>query len=262
MPALENAFRALIRERDDLNRAGYSFAADGIFCEPFNQMETYGNGWDYCVIVPDKAVGRMKVLYSLLAVITESPLDSSDPKRLMQLCDGLVPLERNVAVSTWVDDIDLGATSLLQDADYLTCRWGDQDNLVIYYSMAICLFYLALIFEIIGSAILATQILSDREKTRRQDHILSRLGMNEKLITQLNNRRFALIFLLPLLPAFMISGSFVYIIALKMRSAVFHFNAMDNNLWIMRALGISYIFFILLYGIYYVAVQEASIRRS
>ncbi|MBD5516861.1 MAG: hypothetical protein HDR06_20075 [Lachnospiraceae bacterium] len=262
MPALEKDFRALIRERDDLNRAGYSFAADGIFCEPFNQMETYGNGWDYCVIVPDKAVGRMKVLYSLLAVITDAPLDSSDPKRLMQLCDGLVPLERNVAVSTGVDDIDLGATSLLQDADYLSGRWGDQDNLVIYYSMAICLFYLALIFEIIGSAILATQILSDREKTCRQDHILSRLGMNEKLITQLNNRRFMLIFLLPLLPAFMISGSFVYIIALKMRSAVFHLNAMDNRLWIMRALGISYIFFILLYGIYYIAVQEASIRRS
>ena len=86
--------------------------------------------------------------------------------------------------------------------------------------------------------------------------------MNEKLITQLNNRRFTLIFLLPLLPAFMISGSFVYIIALKMRSAVFHLNAMDNHLWIMRALGISYIFFILLYGIYYIAVQEASIRRS
>ncbi|MBD5477476.1 MAG: ABC transporter permease [Lachnospiraceae bacterium] len=262
MPALEKDFRALIRERDDLNRAGYSFAADGIFCEPFNQMETYGNGWDYCVIVPDNAVNRMKVLYSLLAVITDAPLDSGDPKRLMQLCDGLVPLERNVAVSTWIDDIDLGATSLLQDADYLTGRWGDQDNLVIYYSMAICLFYLALIFEIIGSAILATQILSDREKTRKQDHILSRLGMNEKLITQLNNRRFTLIFLLPLLPAFMISGSFVYIIALKMRSAVFHLNAMDNHLWIMRALGISYIFFILLYGIYYIAVQEASIRRS
>ena len=71
-----------------------------------------------------------------------------------------------------------------------------------------------------------------------------------------------LIFLLPLLPAFMISGSFVYIIALKMRSAVFHFNAMDNHLWIVRTLGISYIFFILLYGIYYIAVQEASIRRS
>ena len=71
-----------------------------------------------------------------------------------------------------------------------------------------------------------------------------------------------LMFLLPLLPAFIISGSFVYIIALKMRLAVFHFNAMDNHLWIVRALGISYIFFVLLYGIYYIAVQEASIRRS
>lgn len=255
MSALEQDFRTLIEEKDDLNCAGYSFAADDIFCEPFNQMETYGNGWDYCIIVPDQAVNRMDVLYSLLAAITESPLDSSDPERILQLCKELVPLERNIAKSS-----SQGATSLTQDADYLSGKWGDKDSLMVSYAMAICLFYLALIFEIIGAAILATQILSDREKKHRQDRILSQLGMNDRLITQLSNRQFTLLFMLPLLPALIISSSFVYTSALKIRSAVFHFATLNNQLWIVSALGISYIFFILLYGIYYIAVQEASVR--
>lgn len=255
MSALEEDFRALIEEDDYLNCDGYSFAADGVFCEPFNQMETYGNGWDYCIIVPDPAVNRMDVLYSLFVAITKSPLDSSDPERILQLSKGLVPLERNIARST-----SQGATSLIKDADYLSGKWGDNDSLMVSYAMAICLFYLALIFEIIGAAILATQILSDREKKHKQDRILSQLGMNDRLITQLNNRQFALLFLLPLLPALIISSSFVYTSALKIRSLVFHFATLNNQLWIMSALGISYIFFILLYGIYYIAVQEASVK--
>ncbi|MDE6386681.1 MAG: FtsX-like permease family protein [Lachnospiraceae bacterium] len=258
MPALEKDFRTFIREDIDLSCAGYSFAPDGIFCEPFNQMETYGNGWDYCVIVPDQAVSSMRVLHSLFAAITKSPLDSRDSEHVIQLCDGLVGLERNIAVAASNNE---GATSLTeQDADYLSGKWSDKESLMIFYAMAICLFYLALIFEIIGAAILSTQILSDHEKKQRQRHILQQLGMTEKLISKTNNRQFALIFLLPLLPALLISCCFVYAGALKMRSAVFHLTALDNHLWIAKSLGITYIFFLFLYGIYYIFVQEASNR--
>lgn len=256
MPALKQAFLASIRENIDLGCAGYSFAPDGVFCEPFNQMETYGNGWDYCVIVPDQAVDRMEIVYCLFAAITESSFDSNDSDHFMQICDGLVPLERNSVISTSDNQGNAFCTSLKQDADYLSGKWGDKESLMIFYAMAICLFYLALIFEIIGAAILSTQLLSDREKKQRQRHILLQLGMTEKLITRTNRRQFALIFLFPLIPALLISSCFVYTCALKMRSAVFHLTALDNHLWIAKSLGITYIFFILLYGIYYTAVQE------
>ena len=260
MPALKQDFRAFIGKNIDLNCAGYSFASNGIFCEPFNQMETYGNGWDYCVIVPDQAVDRMKIVYSLFAAITESPLDSNDSNRIMQICEGLVSLERNSVVAISDSQGNAFCTSLTQDADYLSGKWGDHESLMIFYAMAICLFYLALIFEITGAAILSTQILSDREKKQRQEHILQQLGMTEKLITKTNNGQFTLLFVFPLLPALMISGCFVYTCALKMRSGIFHLTTLDSHLWIVKTLGITYIFFILLYGIYYIAVQEASTR--
>lgn len=260
MPALKKDFRAFIRENVNLNCSGYSFAGDGIFCEPFNQMETYGNGWDYCVIVPDQAVAEMEIVYSLFAAITESSFDTNDSNRIMQICEGLLPLERNTAISVSDNSGNKFCTSLIQDADYLSGKRSDKESLMIFYAMAICLFYLALIFEIIGAAILSIQILSDREKKQRQWHILRQLGMTEKLIAKANNQQFTLLFMLPLLPALLISSCFVYTGALKMQSAVFHLTAPGSHLWIVKSLGITYIFFILLYGIYYIAVQEVSTR--
>lgn len=260
MPALEKDFRALIRENVNLNCSGYSFAGDGIFCEPFNQMETYGNGWDYCVVVPDQAVAGMEIVYSLFAAITESSFDINDSDCIMQTFKGLLPLERNTAISVSDNRGNKFCTSLTQNADYLSGKWNDKESLMVFYAMAICLFYLALIFEVIGAAILSTQILSDREKKQRQWHILRQLGMTEKLIGKTNNRQFTLLFMLPLLPALLISGCFIYTCALKMQSAVFHLTVPGSHLWIIKSLGITYIFFILLYGIYYIAVQEVSTR--
>ena len=68
LPALRNAFEELIRQNPEMNCAGYSFRAGGIFCEPFSQMEAYGNGLDYVLIVPDQASGRLNVVYSLWAL--------------------------------------------------------------------------------------------------------------------------------------------------------------------------------------------------
>lgn len=251
VPALEGSFRDRIK-RGDMEYAGYPLAADGIFTEPFGQMDAYGNGLDYIVIVPDPAAGGMKLLYSLYAAITESPLNSYDLKRITESCEGLEQLRKNVAKSVPGSD---AATALIDDVDYLSGKWVDKENLSQLYAMSICLFYLALILEITGAAILATQVLSDREKKGRQDGILSRLGMTQRLISGLNGRQLSLVFLLPVLPALIISSSFVYMAGVKIHQSSFALPVFTDNLWIAQAYGITLLFFGLLYGVYYAAAR-------
>lgn len=258
VPALKKPFETLLEQDKSLNCTGYLFAENSIFCEPFSQMDTYGNGLDFCIIVPEQAVSQMTTLYSLLSVITEAPLDNGDLQNIVHTCDGLSMLKRNVGKTA---SDGSGVTALVDDVDYLSGRWVDKDSLTQLYAMAICLFYLSLVFEITGAAILATQILSDRERKRRQDCILQQLGMNRRDVEKLNNRQLAMMFLFPLLPALLIGVCFIYVSAEKMQLSAFHLPVFLNNLWIMGAVSIAFLFFILLYGIYYVAAQ-ISYRRQ
>lgn len=257
VPALEKPFEALIERDKDLNCAGYLFAENGIFCEPFSQMDTYGNGLDFCIIVPDAAVSQMTTLYSLLSVITETPLDNRDLQNIVERCNGLSMLKRNIGKTA---SDGSGVTALIENVDYLSGRWVDKESLTQLYAMSICLFYLSLVFEITGAAILVTQILSDREKKRQQDRILQQLGMDAQDIEKLNTRQLSMMFLLPLLPALIISSCFVYISAGKMQLSAFHLPVFSNNLWIFGSLCVAFVFFILLYGIYYIAAR-ISYRR-
>lgn len=252
VPALEEGFRDWIRQEDKPERAGFFFAADGVFTEPFGQMEAYGNGLDYIAVIPDQAVTPMEILYSLCAVVTEAPLNGHDLRGITESCEGLEPLRRNIGKSVPGSG---AATALIKDVDYLSGKWVDKENLSRLYAMSVCLFYLALILEITGAAILATQVLGDRDKKEGQNIILRQLGMNGRLIASLNGRRLTLLFLFPVLPALAVSSALVYIGGEKIHQSAFALPAFAGPLWIAQAYGISLIFFGLLYGVYYAAAR-------
>lgn len=191
VPALKKNFETLMEQDKSLNCNGCLFAENGIFCEPFNQMDTYGNGLDFCIIVPDYAVSQMRILYSLLSVITETQLDNHDLQNIAGMCEGLFI----------------------------------------------------------------------KDKKQRQDSILHQLGMNRHDITRMNRCQTALLFLLPLVPALIISSCFVYISAEKMQLIAFHLPVFSSNLWMFTAIGVAFGFFILLYSVYFIAV-EISYRRE
>ncbi|MDE7284357.1 MAG: hypothetical protein K2N85_12365, partial [Lachnospiraceae bacterium] len=258
VPALKKNFETLMEQDKSLNCNGCLFAENGIFCEPFNQMDTYGNGLDFCIIVPDYAVSQMRVLYSLLSAITETQLDNHDLQNIAGMCEGLSILERNVG--KYSSDGG-GITSLVDDVDYLSGKWADKGSRSPLYAMAICLFYLSFVLEITGAAILATQVLSDKDKKQRQDSVLHQLGMNRHDITRMNRCQTALLFLFPLVPALIISSCFVYISAKKMQLIAFHLPVFSSNLWMFTAIGVAFGFFILLYSVYFIAV-EISYRQS
>lgn len=111
-----------------------------------------------------------------------------------------------------------------------------------------------------------TTISEDDISAFRRDNlgfvcILQQLGMNRRDIEKLNNRQLSMMFLLPLLPALIISSCFVYVSAGKMQLSAFHLPVFSNNLWIIGSLSIAFVFFILLYGVYYIAAR-ISYRRQ
>ncbi len=252
VPALEENIRTLIEHQDNLECAGYSFAADGVFSESFSQVNDYGNGAGYIIIVPDSAAGQLEVVYGVYAAVTEKPLSPSDLQSITTAFDGLVQLDRSSAKST-----PSGAPTIFmhEEMDYLSGKWADKTEFHYLYSMLICLFYLALIMEIIGAAILATQVLGDWQKRQRQERILRQLGMDARLVSRLNNRQLSQIFLFPLIPAILLSICFVSICAKKILMSFFLLPIVPDILWIVQSLSIAFVLFLLLYGIYYAAAR-------
>lgn len=252
VPALEKDIKSLIAQQNDLKCAGYCFADSGVFSEPFSQVNDYGNGSGYVIIVPDSAVEQMEILYGVYAAVAERPLSPSDLQNITDACDGLVRLDRFSAKSA-----ASGAPTLFmhEDMDYLSGKWMDKAQFHYLYSILICLFYLALILEITGAAILATQVLGDWQMKQRQDRILRQLGMNERLISKLNNRQLSQIFLLPLIPSLILSICFVYICTKKILVSFFPLPIVPDIIRTGQSLAIALLWFLSLYTVYYVAAR-------
>ncbi len=256
VPALAGQFGALLEEQDSDGTAfkcgGYAFVKEGIFSEPFSQLNDYGNGAGYILVVPDDAVAQMKMLYSVYAVVTAKPLMTDDLQQILDACEGLVRMEWGRA-STGAG----GAPTRFYQEDqyYLTGKWLDKSEIQYFYSMLICLFYLSVILEIMGAAILATQVLGDWKEKQRQDRILRQLGMREDKISRLHDRQLLQIFLLPVVPALLISGSLVYICTKKILVSFFQLPVTADSVWIGQSFGISLALFAVLYGIYFAAAR-------
>lgn len=253
IPALEKNFRKYIEEQgEDIKCGEYLFDKEGIFTEPFHQVEAYGNGLDYIIIVPDQVIEKMKVLYSLYVADTNMPLDSYALEKVIDNCNNLVQLDRSIGKSVSNSNV---YTSLIMDKDYVSGKWIEKGSLSHLYAMSICLFYLAFVLEIIGAAILATQILSDREKKKKQDCILQQLGMGSQLIARINNRQLLMMFIIPVLPAFIVASCFVFVSVEKIQLNAYHLSIFENKYWIIQSFGGSIIFFALFYVIYYIATR-------
>lgn len=258
VPALENDFKALIEQQGDLEVNGYTFAENGVFSEPFSQMDGYGNGSNYVIVVPDDVTTQMQVVYGVYAATTETELSPSDLRAIADDC-GLIQLSRSSAKTA---PNGLPTVFIREGADYLTGKWMDKSEYQYLYSILICLFYLSLILEITGAAILATQVLSDWQIKERQDRILRQLGMGERLVSKLNKRQLSQIFLFPIIPSLVLSICFVYICAKKILVSFFLLPIVPDILWIAQSFGISLVLFFLLYAIYYVAARISYEQRG
>lgn len=248
LPSLAGSFRDYLGQADR-SYAGYPISGEVLFTESFSQSDIYGNGLGYILVVPDEAVESCRVLYSQCVMLTARPLAHEDLDEIADAC-GLSRLRRNTVQSVSGGP---GATAFVAEGDYLSGKWVDKDSTSYLPALAVCLFYLALVLEITGSAILATQLVSDRARTRRQDRILAQLGMEERRIRSLDRWQTGLFFLLPLPPAFLVSSLYTALCASGLERSLFYFPATMGPMWLIRLLGRTLLIFGLLYGIYYAA---------
>lgn len=245
VPALESSMRAWTEQQD-------AFAARGVFTEPFSQLNDYGNGPGCVIVVPDHAAEQMETVYSVYAAVTEEPLGPEALQGITDAFDDLVLLDRSSARNT-----PGGAPTafLYDDKNCLSGKWADKAGVHYLYSIPICLFYLALVLEMTGAAILATQVLGDGQSKQRRDRILRQLGMREQRIARANSRQLSHIFLLPLLPALPLSTAYVAISAKHMLGGFFSLPPVPDILWIGQSLGIAWALFAALYAVYYVTAR-------
>ena len=258
VPALEQNFKALIEQQDNLEAGGYTFAENGVFSEPFGQLYDYGNGSSYVIVVPDDAVTKMRIVYGVYAATTETALSPDDLQNITDTC-GLAQLIRWSAKTS---SNKLPTAFTHEGVDYLTGKWMDKIEYQYLYSILICLFYLAFILEITGAAILATQVLSDWQIKQRQDRILRQLGMSERLVSKLNNSQLFQIFLLPIFPSLVLSACFIYICAKQILVSFFQLPIVPDIVWIGQSFGISLVLFFLLYAVYYLAARISYGQRG
>lgn len=123
-------------------------------------------------------------------------------------------------------------------------KWFEE-NAVGFVSICFSLFYLSFIFICISATILAVQQLSDAHRQRYSYAMLHKMGVNQRQLHALLAKQIAVYFIIPLvLPI-------VYLLPIiRMLDELFEMTYASANMFIY--LGGSILFFLAVYGCYYV----------
>lgn len=261
IPDFARELEDCLTQLESITVNGHTLRLAGIHTESFNQTVSYGNGQYHTLILPDHAVKKLPVIYSLYSIITESEVDYLELAELVEQTGSLSLLERNtvvVSVSTAdrPEEDYIGGTSIWGNTNYLSGKWAYKNTLLPIYSLLISLVYLALIFEVTGAAILSTQIMSDLPRQKWHYHMLTCLGMTPGQVRAQQRKYIRFYFLAPLLPPFTVGCSLTaYFAGFLDISAPFPlYGGPLRILWILLlTLGL----FLLLYAVYYAAVTIA-----
>ena len=126
----------------------------------------------------------------------------------------------------------------------VTAKWFEE-NAVGFVSICFSLFYLSFIFICISATILAVQQLSDAHRQRYSYAMLHKMGVNQRQLHALLAKQIAVYFIIPLvLPI-------VYLLPIiRMLDELFEMTYASANMFIY--LGGSMLFFLAVYGCYYV----------
>lgn len=252
--ALQDAYSELLHRGISIN--GETMKLASINTAPFNQADAYGNGLDFIIIAPDNMVEKLSVVYQVYSVQTDRQVSSIALEKLCSQDSNLEILNRNMLISS--SEMGNYATSMAKvDKDYISGRSAFKKSYANVYSVMVALFYLALIFIVTGATILVTQILSDSEKNKKQYDILRHIGMNAGKVNQTVNKQLAAFFLLPLIPAVIISSSLVFISMNVMQPESFTFPVIPGRGWIWGSIASAAGLHFILYGIYFIAVCKS-----
>ena len=143
------------------------------------------------------------------------------------------------------DNKEQAGDSYYSYASYrVKAKWFEE-NAVGFVSICFSLFYLSFIFICISATILAVQQLSDAHRQRYSYAMLHKMGVNQRQLHALLAKQIAVYFIIPLvLPI-------VYLLPIiRMLDELFEMTYASANMFIY--LGGSMLFFLAVYGCYYV----------
>jgi len=231
----------------DFELKGTTLKRGGIYTENLTQYLWGGNGDGFIFVVPDELTKNQKVANYAYAVTTEKPIGSAVYNQLVSIRDRKADVETDRDIVYYIEGI--------YDTIYSVSSIKEE-NTMLYALIIFPLFYLSLIFIMTATTILTVQLLSETNRYKDMFVLLNKLGQSRKDAKKVLNRILGSYYLMPVIPALVISISFL--IAL---SKVFDYgiviNASHLALMVGSAVGIFAVIYLL-----YIMVAYVSFRRN
>lgn len=220
MPYLTEGFVKYAKNINELS--DYDLSCAGTYNEVLSQYSGYGNGQEYILIVPDYIIEQMDVLYSLFVANAEMSFSNGFLALLNSEFDTLAFLDSSSMSSTGFSD-DSGFISKLfyDDKDYISGRSAGASSGQAL-SVILPLFYLALVLCMIGTVILAVQLLSENKKYIKLYNMLKIMGLNRAAMEKTAIKQMLLYFSLPAIPSIVLSGGLASVISYLVFASSFH----------------------------------------
>ena len=220
MPYLAESFEEYTKNFNGLSSHNLSCA--GVYNEVFSQYRGYGNGQEYILIVPDYIAEQMDVLYSLFVANGETSFSSGFLVSLESKFDRLTFLDSSsMSGAVFSDNSGFISKLLYDDKDYISGKSAGTSTGQ-EMSIILPLFYLALVLCMIGTVILAVQLLSENKKYIRHYNMLNIMGLDKTAMEKTAMKQMLLYFSLPAIPALVLSGGLISVVTYTVITGGFH----------------------------------------
>ena len=230
----------------DLELKGRVLKRGATYTENLTQYLWGGNGDGFIFVVPDELTENQEVANYAYVAMTEKPIESSVYHQLVSIRDRKVGVETENG-TYYIEGV--------YDTMY-SINSIKEENSTMYALIIFPLMYLSLIFIMTATTILTVQLLSETNRYKKMFTLLHKLGQSRKDAKKVLNRILGIYYLMPMIPALVISISFL--VAL---SKMFDYGIVMNASHLARMVGSAVGLFV---GIYllYVLVAYVSFRRN
>ncbi|WP_044481751.1 ABC transporter permease [Paenibacillus antibioticophila] len=210
-----------------------------VYYETFTQQHWNGNGSGFILVVPDEIAEALPVSHSAYAAMTDEPVTMTEYEAL-----DMIRMHRHET------DRDAGYDMIYSK------EVVKEQNASLYAVIIFPLFYVALVLLIVSATVLAIQILSEMKGYQNQYAVLHMLGAERKYLSSALRRQFAVYYILPIIPAAVISSIFIFFLCLAFDPGVF-----QDIAQIFMIVGATLAIFFAVFAIY-IAASYVSLRRN
>lgn len=250
MKYLQEPLNQALKKSEGLEVSDSVLTCAGICTEEFSLYDGYGNGQELLIIVPDKCVSDMDIIYSLYAANLGQDVNLKYLKTFCDKFNALEMMDVNYVEGT-VSDTESYMTRLHSySKDYLHGKYvifAERIEVMLILS----LIYLSVVLFVAGTVIFSVRLLSELHEQIKYYRILGILGMGKKQIIKTLRKQILFNFIFSLIAYLPLSIGVVYITSTTIINQYFLVPIFDSILSpVIEILGISVGVFLLIYSIY------------